>query len=121
MSPRLRHMKLGGCLLLLAGLYLVWLMGSKHPEVVLTVFVAPPLALGVASLLGWRLAGYWSSVLALGWFSHGVMRAWTDAPDLLHPLSAIVLSLAIIAVGSGPAARARLAARRAARHDARQS
>lgn len=115
MSSRPRHMKLGSCLLLLAGLYLVWLMGSKHPEAVLLIFVAPPLALGIASLLGWRLAGYWSSVLALGWFSHGVMRAWTDAPDLLQPLAAIVISLAIIAAGSGPAARARLAARRTAR------
>lgn len=118
MSARPAGMKLGAVLLLLAGLYLAWLTGGRHTGAVLAVFVAPPVLLGVASLMGWRQAGYWSSVLALGWFSHGVMRAWTDAPGLLQPLAAIVLSLAIIAIGSGPAARARLAARRAARQAA---
>ena len=115
MNSRVAKQKLGGCLLLLAALYLMWLMDGRYPTATLLVFVLPPVALATAALSGWRLAGYWSSVLALGWFSHGVMRAWTDAPALLQPLWAIILSLAIIAVGSGPAARARLAARRAAR------
>ena len=115
MSFRAAKQRLGGCLLLLAALYLIWLMDGRYPAATLLVFVLPPVALSIAALCGWRRAGYWSSVLALGWFSHGVMRAWTDAPEVLPALGAIVLSLAIIAVGSGPAARARLAARRAAR------
>ena len=115
MSARVARQKLGSCLLLLAALYLMWLMDGRYPTATLLVFVLPPVVLATAALSGWRLAGYWSSALALGWFSHGVMRAWTNAPALLPALCATVLSLAIIAVGSGPAARARLATRRAAR------
>ena len=106
---------LGGLLLLLAGLYCSWLTGGRQPAAVLAIFVAPPLLLGAASLLGWRLAGYWSSIAALGWFSHAVMRAWTDRPGALPAWTAMLLALAIIATASGPAARARLQQRRQAR------
>ena len=110
-----RQATLGGLLLLLAGLYCGWLSGGRQPLAVLLVFVAPPVLLGVASLCRWRLAPYWSSLAALGWFSHAVMRAWTDRPDSWPAVAAMLLSLAIIGCASGPAALARLHARRRAR------
>lgn len=99
----------------LAALYAVWLGGARDTAAVMAVFVAPPLLLGIARLAGWTRAGYWSSVCALGWFSHGVMRAWTDHPHSLAAWAALLLSLLVIVLASGPAARARIAFRRAQR------
>lgn len=103
--------------LLLAGLglaYALWLGRGPQPLAALLVFALPPLLLAAAALAGWRRAGFTASVLALAWFSHGVMRAWTDPPPALPAWTVLGLALAVIAVASGPAARARLRGRRRA-------
>lgn len=103
----------------LALLYARWLGGGADNAAVMTVFVAPPLLLGACRLAGWQRAGYWSSIAALGWFSHAVMRAWVDPAPALAAWAALLLSLLAIALASGPAARARIAYRRAQRRQAR--
>jgi uncharacterized membrane protein len=102
-------------LFVLAALYGLWLGGAHDSAAVMAVFVAPPLLLAAARLCGWQRAGYWTSICALGWFSHGVMRAWTDHPHSGPAWAALLLALLAIVLASGPAARARIAARRAQR------
>lgn len=104
-----------GSLLVLAALYAGWLGSGRHAVASLLVFALPPLLLAGLLLARWVQARYWCSVAALGWFSHGVMRAWTDHPDSLPGVAALALALLVIALASGPAARARLASRRKAR------
>lgn len=99
-------------LLALAVLYAGWLGHGRHALASLLVFALPPLLLAGLLLARWVQARYWCSVAALGWFSHGVMRAWADRPDSLPGVAALVLALLVIALASGPAARARLASRR---------
>ncbi len=67
------------------------------------MFTAPPLALAIAVRLGWRKAGFWASVLALGWFSHGVMSAWSHPETRWLALIEIALALLVIFSASLPA------------------
>ncbi len=84
-------------LLLLAALFCLWyLLPRQHPIAGLTVFVLPPtlLALGVA--LRSRLAAYWAGVLALFWFCHGVMLAWSSPAERAYAWIELVLALVVI-------------------------
>lgn len=110
---RAQRWSLIAALLAQAGLYALWLGNGRHAAAALLVFALPPALLALATFSRWRHAGYCSSVVALGWFSHGVMRAWTDHPHSMPAWAALLLALLIITVASGPAARARLASRRA--------
>ena len=103
---------LPGCLLALSLSYAGWMHKDPDAVAALLVFAGPPLLLAALAARRWRHAGYSASVLALGWLSHGVMRAWTDHPDSLPAWCVLLLALAIITVASGPAARARLQHRR---------
>jgi len=91
----------------LAALYAGWFINDRHWLAAQLVFTAPPLALAIALRMGWRKAGFWASVLALGWFSHGVMSAWSHAETRLLAWLAISLSLLVIFAGSLPGLRAR--------------
>ncbi|HVR81304.1 MAG TPA: DUF2069 domain-containing protein, partial [Luteimonas sp.] len=64
----------------LALLYAAW-FGRQTQWVALAVFALPPLWLAIASLLGALRSGFWAGLLALLWFSHGVMVAWTRPPE----------------------------------------
>ena len=99
-------------LLGLAALYASWFINDRHWLAAQLVFTAPPLALAIALRLGWRKAGFWSSVLALGWFSHGVMSAWSHPETRVLALVAILLSLLVIFAASLPGLRARFSRRR---------
>jgi uncharacterized membrane protein len=94
-------------LLALAALYGVWFRDDAHRVASLLVFVAPPLLLALGAWRGARQAVFWSGVLGLGWFSHGVMVAWAHPGQRMPGLMAIVLSIAIILVASWPGLRAR--------------
>ncbi|MDR6095660.1 DUF2069 domain-containing protein [Stenotrophomonas sp. SORGH_AS_0321] len=94
-------------LLGLAALYAGWFLNDRHWLATQLVFTAPPLALAIALRMGWRKAGFWACVLALGWFSHGVMSAWSDAGTRLLAWLGIGLSLVVIFAGSLPGLRAR--------------
>jgi uncharacterized membrane protein len=94
-------------LIALTGLYLLWFGATPSPWTALLVFALPPAALAMAGLRGWRQAGFWAGVLALGWFSHGIMVAWTRAPERLFAIAEIVLALVIVFAASYPGMRSR--------------
>lgn len=104
-----RHV-LVACLVALSGLFLFWF--GREPWGALVVFAVPPAVLALAALRGWRRAGFWSGVLALAWFSHGVMVAWTRAPERLFAVAEIILALVVVFAASLPGLRARFGGRR---------
>ena len=94
-------------LIALTGVYLLWFGVSPSPWAALLVFALPPAALAMAGLRGWRKAGFWAGVLALGWFSHGIMVAWTRPPERWFAIAEIVLALVIVFAASYPGMRSR--------------
>ncbi|MCL7715677.1 DUF2069 domain-containing protein [Stenotrophomonas mori] len=106
-----RHSTLLLALMALAALYTWWFLHDRHWLATQLVFTAPPLLLAIALRLGWRRAPFWSGVLALGWFSHGVMSAWSHPETLRLALLEIVLSLVVVTVVSLPGLRARFGKR----------
>ena len=96
----------------LAGLYVFWFAHDRHALAAMLVFALPPAMLGLAAWRGWRRAGLGAGLVALLWFSHGVMVAWTRSAERPYALGAILLALAIIALASVPGLRARFSQRR---------
>lgn len=96
-------------LLALSGLFIAWFGRQPSPLAALVVFALPPLALAAAALHGRRKAAFWAGVLALGWFSHGVMVAYTRAPERGFAIAEIVLAVVIVLAASLPGLRARFA------------
>ena len=96
-------------LIVLTGLYLLWFGGLPSPWAALLVFALPPAVLAMAAMRSWRQAGFWAGVLALGWFSHGIMVAWTRAPERVFASAEIVIALVVVFAASIPGIRARFA------------
>jgi len=103
---------LAGALVALTALYLLWFGGMRSPWASLLVFAVPAAALALAVLRGWRAGGFWSGVFALGWFSHGVMVAYTRAPERLFAMAEIVLALVVVFAASIPGMQARFSKRK---------
>ena len=99
-------------LLALVALYGYWFAPRPDAWVALLVFALPPLLLAVGVALRRRTAGFWAAVFALAWFCHGVMVAWTRAPERGFALVAVALSVAIVLAASVPGLRRRFGARR---------
>lgn len=95
-------------LLALSALFAWWFRDDRHFGATLAVFTLPPLLLAIGARIGARLAVFWSGVLALGWFSHGVMTAWSHPQARLAGWIELVLALVVIFVASGDGLRARL-------------
>jgi uncharacterized membrane protein len=95
-----------GALLALALLYAAW-FGRSSDWIAVGVFAAPPLLLAALAAARLRAAAFWSGVLALGWFSHGVMLAWSDADARGFALAAVALALLVIGAANFEAVRAR--------------
>lgn len=112
MSARARDLLLGLALLLLAVLYAWWFRADRHLPAVLLIFVAPPLLLLAGVAAQRASARFWAGVLALFWFSHGVMSAWAHREAALYAWLEISLSLLIVALVSVPGMRARFAKKR---------
>ena len=94
-------------LLALAALYVIW-FGQRSEWVAVAIFGAPPLAFALSLLRhGGARTAFWAGVIALLWFSHGVMVAFTRPPERLHALAAVTLSLLIVFSASLPGLRAR--------------
>lgn len=104
MSPARRIVQLA--LLALALLFAAW-FGPSGKWVALAVFAAPPLLLAAWLPRAPVLAGFWAGVLALFWFSHGVMVAWSRPPERGFALAEVVLALAVVLAASLPGLRAR--------------
>ena len=92
----------------LAALYGFWFL---HDRVALVVFALPPLLLAALAWRGGQRAAFWSGLLALGWFSHGVMVAWSRPEDRQLATIEIVLSLLVVLAASLPGFRARFTRR----------
>ena len=98
-------------LLALAALFAAWFAPTPDPWVALAVFAVPPAILALAHWRGRRSAAFWAGVLALAWFSHGVMVAWTRPPERGLALAETGLALVVVVASSWPGLRARFARR----------
>lgn len=103
-------------LLALTALFCAWFWPAagwpKRDVVALVVFAVPPLWLALAKLAGARTAAYWAGVLALVWFSHGIMVAWTRPPELAFALLETVLALVVVFAANMPGLRGRFGRRK---------
>ena len=95
----------------LAALFVGW--SATHAAAVsgLVVFALPPALLAITALRGWRRAGFTAAVLALLWFSHGVMLAWAEPAQRLFALAEAALALVVVHAACLPGIRARRARR----------
>ena len=102
---------LTAALLLLTAVYAIW-FATGAQWVAVIVFAVPPAWLAVALLRGGGArTGFWAGVLALAWFSHGVMVAWTRPPERGFALAEIALAVTVVLAASLTGLRARFAAR----------
>lgn len=97
-------------LIALAALYVFWFL--RGGEMFAAAFFGlPPFLLAIGALRGARRAGFWAGVLALLWFSHGVMVAWSRPPERAWAWAEIVLALMVVALASQAGLRARFGRR----------
>ena len=111
MGARIPQRLTGAALLALALLYAGWFHDDRHAVAALLVFALPPLLLALRAAPGARRPTFWAGVLALFWFSHGVMVAWTRPADAGFAWGGILLSLLVIGAGNWPGLRARFGRR----------
>ena len=107
-TPRL----LALALFTLVAVYALWFGQDRHVLAALLIFALPPALLGLAALRGWPLAGLSAGLVALMWFSHGILVAWTRAAERPFAFAEILLALAVIYLASMPGLRARFSKRR---------
>ena len=96
----------------LTGLYLFWFATDPEPLSALLIFAAPPALLALAAWAGWQRAAFLSAVLALAWFSHGVMVAWTRPQESQLASIEIILALVVVFAASLPGLRERFRKKR---------
>lgn len=99
-------------LVALVGLYLWWFGSQANPWVALVVFALPPALLAGGVLRNRPRAAFWSAVLALGWFSHGVMVAYSRPAEALFAWIELVLAVIVVFAASLPGLRARFSKKR---------
>src|SRR3546814_19022138 len=78
---------------------------ARHRLAALLVFALPPLLALAGVLRGGTVAAksaFWAGVLALFWFSHGVMIAWSHPYQAGWAWAEIALSLVVIVAGTWP-------------------
>jgi uncharacterized membrane protein len=98
----------------IAGLYAWWFRDDAQRMAAWLVLVLPPLLLAPGVLAGGRLSRFWAGVLALLWFCHGVMEAWSETATRMPALLLVALSLVVVFSVSWPALQSRLGGRRGA-------
>lgn len=101
-------------LVALAALYATWFARDPDPWAEWVVFALPPALLAVGVWQRRRTAGFWSAVLALFWFSHGVMVAWSRPPERGFALAALALAVVVVFAASLPGLQGRFAGKRKA-------
>ncbi len=105
MSPRAQKWTLATVLLALAAVFAVWFAHDRHWLASQLVFTAPPLLLALGVVTGRGKAMFWAGVLALFWFSHGVMSAWSHPETAHFAWLELLLALAVIGISSAPGLR----------------
>ena len=114
MAASTAHRITAAALLALAALFVLWFHDDKHAVAALLVFALPPLLLALPAWRGGRRAAFWAGVLALLWFSHGVMLLWAEPAARVWALGETLLALLIVHAACLPGWRARRQASRAA-------
>ena len=104
---------LAAALFALAALFSLWFHDDRHRIAALLVFTLPPLLAMVAVVRDGATAAFWSGVLGLFWFSHGVMVAWSRPADGVYAWGEILLAIAVVVSSSWPGLRARFGGRQA--------
>jgi uncharacterized membrane protein len=99
----------------LSALFLVWFRNEDNVILAYAFFALPPLLLAVFAALGSRHARFWSGVLALLWFSHGVMIAWSEPIQRGYGIAETLLAISIVFASSAGGLRERARKRKAAR------
>lgn len=102
---------LSAALLALAVLFAAWFHDDPRPIAALIVFVLPAALTGALAVRSAR-ARFWAGVFALGWFSHGVMVAWSQPQACGMAWLELLLALAVVGLVSGPGMAARLGDKR---------
>nr|WP_244664253.1 DUF2069 domain-containing protein [Xanthomonas phaseoli] len=102
---------LSAALLALAALFAVWFHDDPRPLAALIVFVLPAALTGVLAVRSAR-ARFWAGVFALGWFSHGVMAAWSQPQARVMAWLELLLALAVVGLVGGPGMAARFGRKR---------
>ncbi len=120
MSPKLWRRIAFASFVALIALHLGWHLRFAPPNVfplpfVLAIALGPLLLAAIAMLFDFRRGLFWAGFVALGYFSHGVMEAWTSPSiRLLAHAEWLLATILVVAVGA-----AGLAERRTARGGAR--
>ncbi|CAG2085613.1 DUF2069 domain-containing protein [Xanthomonas euroxanthea] len=106
MSLRATHWLLTAALLALTVLFVTWFHDDRHRAAALLVFALPPALMAALALRSAR-ARFWAGVFALGWFSHGVMAAWSQPQARALAWLEVLLALLVVALVGGPGMAAR--------------
>ncbi|WP_115555482.1 MULTISPECIES: DUF2069 domain-containing protein [Xanthomonas] len=114
MSRRAAHWLLTAALLAMSALFVVWFHDDRHRVAALLVFALPPLLMAMGAVRSAR-ARFWAGVFALGWFSHGIMAAWSAPGVRGLAWLELLLALLVVALVSGHGVAARFGKRRAPR------
>jgi len=93
---------LGVTLFALSVLFSVWMHDDRYRIAALLVFALPPLLLLAGVIRGSHKAAFWSGVLGLFWFSHGVVVAYGRPAERGFGWAEIVLALVIVVASSWP-------------------
>ena len=94
-------------LLAMTVLYAAWCARDAHALAGMLVFAMPPALLAIATWRGWHRAGFTAAVLALLWFSHGVMLLWSEPALRGWAAAETLLALVVIHAACLPGIRAR--------------
>lgn len=103
---------LASALLALSALYVAWMHDDRHALAAMLVFALPPLLLLLFVLRGSAKAAFWSGVMGLGWFSHGIMVAYSRPPEMGFALVETALAVLIVVAGSWPGLAGRFGRRK---------
>ncbi|WAT14367.1 DUF2069 domain-containing protein [Xanthomonas fragariae] len=114
MSLRATHWLLTVALLTLTVLFVIWFRDDPRRTAALLVFALPSALTGVLAVRSAH-ARFWAGVFALGWFSHGVMVAWSQPDASTLAWLELLLALLVVALVSGPGMAARFGKHRTPR------
>lgn len=85
----------------LLGIATLYTLGFQGHWLRVSFNALPPLLFAAAIALRVRTATFWASIMALFWFSYGVMEAWAwQGSARLYALGITALSIVVIVAGS---------------------